>query len=471
MSFEWYGRAVRTEPPLARTASDRPALIAEETVTYGQLERDIETWRGELERRGIGGGTAVLLQAVPSVTYLALLYALWRRGAGVMLADPRLRDSETEELIERFRPDYVLRGRSKPAAFVTFRSADDIGIEPLRPGRAPDGPQPRGFALMQFTSGTTGRPKAVVRTGPSLLAEIGRVGGIAGGIGPQDTVAVLASLHHSFGLIGGVMTSLACGASVLVPPSVQASVILERLSAAEATTLLGVPLHFELLAGMGGGGRGRLRAAVCGGEPLDASVASRFAERFGVSVGQAYGTTETGMLAADWTGERPGTVGRSLDGIECATPGGELLVRLPQSPYADDAGSERFKDGWLHTRDAAEIEPDSGLVSLHGRLDSIRIIGGLKVDALETERCLGGHPEVEEARVVFTDGSRMEAYLAGKPGMDLADVLQWCADRLAAYKIPRAFYRVPALPRTPNGKPVRDPAALAACAGTPGTDE
>ena len=130
-------------------------------------------------------------------------------------------------------------------------------------------------------------------------------------------------------------------------------------------------------------------------------------------------------------------------------------------PYADMEGSERYREGWLHTRDAVEAMPGTGLVRLQGRLDSIRIIGGLKIDAVETERSIGQHPKIEEARAVFTEDHRLEVYLVGKPGLDMSELLRWCASRMAAYKIPQTFHRVHSLPRTVSGKPVRDPAALA----------
>ena len=461
MRSNWQFPPDWAESLIARTDPDRPALIAGQTVTYGRLQSEIDKWVLELERRGIGRGTTVALQVNRSFTYLYLVYGLWSVGAGIMLVDPRLQQEEANELLDRFRPDYHIRDKLKSGGMPVFREELDVDIIANGQDCCQGGTAVKPYALLQFTSGTTGRPKAVVRSGTSIRAELDRLAAIPCGIQPDDTVTVLASLHHSFGLIGGIMTALSTGAAVLIPSSLQSKQIAQSMAASRATALFAVPLHFELLAGLAESEVGSLRFAVSGGEMLPETIAEKFRERFGVRVGQAYGTSETGMLAADWHGDHPGTVGACLNGIEWDIRDRELLVRLPQSPYADMEGRERYREGWLHTRDAVEALPGSGLIRLQGRLDSIRIIGGLKIDAVETERSIGQHPQIEEARAVFTEDHRLEVYLVGKPGFDMSELLRWCASRMAAYKIPQTFHRVHSLPRTVSGKPIRDPAALA----------
>ncbi|WP_425554947.1 AMP-binding enzyme, partial [Kitasatospora putterlickiae] len=124
----------------------------------------------------------------------------------------------------------------------------------------------------------------------------------------------------------------------------------------------------------------------------------------------------------------------------------------------------RWADGWLHTRDAAVLDPDTGRVTVLGRRDSQVSIGGLKVDLTEVEQTLAGLPQVREAVVVFDDGA-IEAYLSAEDGADRALVQDGLAQRLAAYKRPRRLAFLPRLPRTATGKLLRDPAALRAAAG------
>ena len=89
-------------------------------------------------------------------------------------------------------------------------------------------------------------------------------------------MTVLASLHHSFGLIGGIMTALSTGAAVLIPPSLQSKQIAQSMAASRATALFAVPFHFELLAGLAESEVGSLRFAVSGGEMLPETIAGKF---------------------------------------------------------------------------------------------------------------------------------------------------------------------------------------------------
>jgi acyl-coenzyme A synthetase/AMP-(fatty) acid ligase len=438
---------------------DSPALIAGRSVTYGQLHDAVNEWSVYLANHGIRRGTTVALRVHPSFTYVYLLYALWNAGAGIILLDPRLRQDEVNELLERTKPEFLIRDMLQ-GSIPVFKEELEIAVEALSRSVDCDAESEPPFALLSFSSGTTGRPKAIARNSGAIRDELERLAAIPHGIRADDTVAVLSSIHHTYGLVGGVMMSLSTGAAVVFPPSPQSVSILEALTVTRTTVMFGVPFHYEQLSRMTAVQGLCLRAAICGGEFLHATAAERFRERFGISVGQAYGTTETGMLAADWLGDYSGTVGKPLKGIEWSIHSGELLIRMPQSPYADEMGRERYADGWLHTRDAAEFDKEAGLLKLHGRLDSIRIIGGLKVDVLETERRIAEYPHVEEVRVIFRDDDRMEAYIVGGPEFSMPGLTDWCRRHIAGYKLPRAFHQVAALPRTISGKPVRDPAAI-----------
>ncbi len=118
----------------------------------------------------------------------------------------------------------------------------------------------------------------------------------------------------------------------------------------------------------------------------------------------------------------------------------------------------------MHTNDRAHLDAD-GAVHLRGRADSLVVVGGLKVDLAEVEQVLGAHPEVEHAVLVHT--TMIEAYVtvhAGSGDPDSGDLLRWCRGRLADYKLPRVIRVLKSLPRTANGKLVRQPAVLHAAA-------
>ncbi|HWO67070.1 MAG TPA: hypothetical protein VNO31_44265, partial [Umezawaea sp.] len=120
---------------------------------------------------------------------------------------------------------------------------------------------------------------------------------------------------------------------------------------------------------------------------------------------------------------------------------------------SDHPVADRYVDGWLRTHDRA-VRDERGAVRLLGRSDSLVVIGGLKVDLVEVESVLRQHPRITDVVVVHAES--IEAYVsAEEDGPAAGELVGWCRDRLAAYKVPRLIQVLPALPRTSNGKLIR----------------
>jgi 3-hydroxy-4-methylanthranilate adenylyltransferase len=182
-------------------------------------------------------------------------------------------------------------------------------------------------------------------------------------------------------------------------------------------------------------------------------VSHSFEEKYGVPLGNMYGMTEVGVIGTDLYGEHRPAI-RPAPGIEVREVDGELQVRRPESPYLGLSDPTRWSAGWLHTRDAGVVDPDTGLVSIKGRLDSQVSIGGLKVDLTEVEATLASLRGVDAAVVVF-DGA-ITAYLQLSTPRTVSELDTDLAQLLAPYKRPRTFHVLAQLPRTTTGKLVRD---------------
>ncbi|MET9849252.1 class I adenylate-forming enzyme family protein [Streptomyces ossamyceticus] len=428
-----------------------------ETVNRGELRERVAKQAAVFAGHGIGPGSTVGLQTPPSFTQVEVLLALWRLGAQVLLFDFRLKPAEVSALGEVCRPQFMVGAGSNVRATFGFRPEYEVTTEIRRGGR----PAATGHRLVQFSSGSTGRPKVIGRTVRSLAAEVAAFGEVPGMPRQGDRVLLLSSTAHSFGLIGGLLHALATGVAVVFTPRVSARDILRTAAEHRVTTLFGVPMHYELLAAaLDAPALPDLRTAVSGGELMPPEAAARFAERYGVEVGEAYGTTETGIVAIDVAGRLRPSVGRPAPGVVVRVHKGELDVALDESPYLYDTGGTQYADGWLHTRDRATVGPD-GAVTVGGRADSLVVIGGLKVDLTEVEHVLRRHPAVEQAVLVHEDVT--EAYVAVADGADSPspeELLRWCRERLADYKLPRVIRLLDDLPRTSNGKLVRRAATL-----------
>ena len=215
-----------------------------------------------------------------------------------------------------------------------------------------------------------------------------------------------------------------------------------------------------------------MRLFVSGSAPLPAAVFDAFRERFGHTILERYGMSETLMnISNPYVGERrPGSVGLPLPGVSTrivtaeladVEPGeiGELLVRGPNvfSGYwgRPDATAAAFVDGWFRTGDLAERSGD-GYYTLRGRRTELIISGGFNIYPREIEELLRTAPGIREAVVVgVPDERRGEvpvAYIVADGTVDKPALEQLCRRSLASFKVPRAFIRIDALPRTALGK-------------------
>ncbi|WP_063753349.1 class I adenylate-forming enzyme family protein [Streptomyces sp. NRRL S-87] len=485
----------------------RSAAAGGQSVTFGALRAETARLARTLSCHGIRPGATVALHGSPGFTHLWSVLALWSLDAQVLLLEPALSGPERAALLDLARPQYVVTLGESHGDEERFVPECEVLVR-RRPGGRPAATAHR---LVQFSSGTTGRPKPAGRTPGSLLTEVRRLGALPLMPRAGESVAVLEPVAHSFALIGGVLHALAVGATVVLPASAESDAVTE--AAASAHVVLGRPRHFGVLAGAPAGVRlERLRLAVSGGDVLPGAVAGAFARRYGVLVGQAYGTTETGIVATDLAGGHgPGALGVPVPGVRTRVVGGALQVRLAEAPDpygpvahgpsapgpsadgasaygpsadepsvygpsvygpsahgassagdagaagpagAVDAADRVWADGWLATHDLVARDPATGALRLRGRTG--RAASG--ADLLDIEEVLRAHRHVREAVVLGPDP--VEAHVAGTAELRPAELSAWCRRFLGERSAPRRFHVVPELARSASGKVLRDRARL-----------
>lgn len=431
-------------------------LQFEQSVTRGALRAQVAAQAAELTAAGLRPGGAVSLRLPPSLTYVVNLLAAWRVGAQVSLLDHRLTQHEVDQALRRIEPQLVvstpdstvgpLRGHTTAAAVIT-----------QYPGR----PAATEHALLQLSSGSTGPSKVIGRTAQSLMTEVERYQQIDGVPQPGERIVLLASMVHVLGLVGGLLYGLHTRVRVVAPRFVSADTILAAVAAGdEPATIIGVPFHLQMLTvGATPPRLPQLKRMTVGGELVRPQIWEAFADRYGVPLGNMYGMTEAGVIATDLFGQhRPALA--PAPGMTLREEAGQVLLATEQSPYVGLTDPSRWVDGWLYTKDAGTVDPDTNLVTIRGRLDSQVSVGGLKVDLTEVEQTIAGLPGVVEA-VVVHDGA-IEAFVVLDDPARGAALKAAMTERLAAYKRPRRVNVVTRLPRTATGKIVRNPRTLAA---------
>ncbi|HVB42168.1 MAG TPA: long-chain fatty acid--CoA ligase [Streptosporangiaceae bacterium] len=426
-------------------------------VTRRELRRLVDEHQEMLVRAGLRAGGTATLHLPPSLAYTTSLLAAWRTGAQVSLLDHRLAPAEVARALDRLAPQVVVEVASVTSAPMSGYASAAARAVP-RPGGLPAA---TGHALIQLSSGSTGPSKVIARTAADLVGELGRYAKLDEYPKAGERIVLLASIVHVLGLVGGLLHCLHAGVELVFPDRLTADGIRAAVSFKDKPTmLLGVPFHAELLTADPAPLR-QLTRMVVAGELTRPWVPAAFTAGYGVPLGSMYGMTELGVIATDLSGRLAPAVAPA-PGMDLAVAGGELLVRMPASPYIGLVDQTRWVDGWLHTRDAASIDEGSGRVTILGRLDSQVSIGGLKVDLTEVEQTICALPAVAACVVSYDDA--IEAYLVLRDGSQLADVEAALADQLASYKRPRHVYVLAELPRTATGKNVRDRSVLRAAA-------
>jgi acyl-CoA synthetase (AMP-forming)/AMP-acid ligase II len=471
-----------TIPGLAAASADRvpdraALAIDGDEITHAELNAGAARVAGWLAARA-GPGDRVLLAARSSVGFVRCYLGALRAGAVVVLASPAYTAAELAHLVTDSGAAIAFAD-SGPARLLASLPDPPLTVHPAEvpgcPAYPAIVPEPGDTALLAYTSGTTGKPKAVPLTHRALLTSI-RVAMAAWGWRENDVLAHALPLFHQHGL-AGVHAVLAAGGTAHIRSRFTAAGLAGDIRRHRATVLFAVPTMYQALLDDGqdhGGLLAGLRLAVCGSAPLTAHLAERLAIELGRAPLVRYGLTETGLNVSHTAADiRPGSVGLPFPGALVrlrAGPApapfgadGEIQVRGPHvfHGYAGNqsATDEAFTpDGWFRTGDIGRVDPVSGHLAIRGRIKEMIISGGLNVYPREVETVLEEHPSVAEAAVAGVPhprwGEQVTAWVTLRAGHDFdeAALIAHARTVLAGYKCPKRVYVLPALPRTPLGK-------------------
>jgi len=351
------------------------------------------------------------------------------------------------------------------------------GLPPLRlPARRPDD----HVAILLYTSGTSGNPKGVMLTASNLAANVEQICEWVQ-FSSRDVLLGVLPQFHSFGLTVLTLLPLCAGCKMVYTARFMPKKLLSLLRAHRPTGFIAIPSMYNALLGAKSARPddfSSLRFAVSGGEPLPAAVAEGFKERFGVTINEGYGLTETGPVS-NWCRpheHRAKSVGMPLPGVRekiVAPDGrvlgvdeeGEVCIKGPnvmagyfKLPELTDAVFDA--QGYFKSGDMGRIDTD-GHLYITGRIKEMLIIAGENVFPREIEEVLNAHPSVGDSAVIgVADPSRGEVplafvELAEGATFDETALRSHCREHLAQFKVPREIRVLEKLPRNPTGKIMR----------------
>jgi long-chain acyl-CoA synthetase len=338
--------------------------------------------------------------------------------------------------------------------------------------------KPDDLAVLMYTSGTSGLPKGVMLTYGNLQSDVDAC--IELMVLRQDHVFLgVVPLFHAFGMTAMMLAPVQLGAKSVYMARFNPTAALNAIRDHKVSLGFAVPSMYGALAHLKSGTAEDFKSIYSlfsGGEPLSHALREKFKARFGVTLAEGYGLTETSPVAAMNTPykNREGSVGTLVPGAEIRITdddgnelplgeSGEIWLRGPMvmKGYYNlpkETAAALTPDGYFKTGDLGRVDPD-GFIYITGRKKELIIIAGEKASPREIEEVLAQYPAVAEAAVVGkkdpTRGEVVVAFVIAREGMEVkADALRdFCREKgLAQWKIPREVIVQPDFPRSPTGK-------------------
>lgn len=485
----------------AKARPESPLLIQDgKTLTYREgfeRSRRIAAW---LRERGISKGDRVAILGENSVDHLLLLLGISHVGAVFVPLNYRLAAAELADIIEDADAKLLLVSDPAMAALKVdiqpwlgkgvvltetlgeVECSGDFGCE-ARAGRGAGD----DTLIQLYTSGTTGKPKGVQinhQNVEALAVSTWMIQRKKPGVGSMDLL--VAPLFHIGGL-GSMLIPIMAGGAVLLHRQFDPEKIVADIEQHGVNKLFMVPAMIQALLTTVPNIRERdfssLHQVSYGASPINPSLLSEAMEVFQCEFLQLYGMTETtgavvALLPEDHeraladTPELLQSCGRGMAGVDikiCDSNGntvpagetGEIVIRSKTNTCGywrrPEETEKSINSGWVHTGDAG-IMDEQGYIYIRDRIKDMVVTGGENVYPVEVEKVITGHPAILEAAVIGVPdekfGEALLAVCALTPGCRLSadELIEYCRDKIAGYKIPRQLKLMDELPRNPSGK-------------------
>jgi long-chain acyl-CoA synthetase len=334
-------------------------------------------------------------------------------------------------------------------------------------------------AIILYTSGTTGKPKGAMLTHKNLYSNAKDIGDYLK-MNEQDRVITALPMFHVFCLTVALNAPLLSGATMLIVPSFSPKEIFRLGREYQPTVFAGVPTMYNFLYQYPDGNPDdlkSLRLCISGGASLPVALLKNFEEKFKVMISEGYGLSEASPVTCFNPLDRPrkpGSIGTNILTVENKVVDelgeevrvgevGELIVRGPnvmkgyyKMPEETQAA---LRDGWLFTGDLARMDEEGYFYIVDLKKDMI-LVGGYNVYPREVEEVIYNHPDVVEVAVFGVpdpnQGEAVVSYVVRKnPNLTEEQLLSYCKDHLAKYKIPSIIEFIDELPKNTTGKILR----------------
>jgi long-chain acyl-CoA synthetase len=436
-------------------------------MTWAELDRRIDAVAAGLSAHGLVAGHRIALLGPNSIEFVVAYFATLRAGYVAVPINPQSTSSELRALMDDCGARVLFTAAAQPLesvhqVYLTPQGFDELSEAAAEPVSSPRDPE--ALAVLLYTAGTSGEPKAAMLSHRALLTHLDSVASL-GILDRESVVLAMLPLFHVFGLNAVLGSWAKSGARLVIMDGYDG---LADVLAGEAITNLPLapPVLSRILEDEQAlASLGSVRTLVSGAAPLPVDLREQFTARTGLRVDQGYGLTEAAPgVSATVGGELlgHGHVGRPLPGVEVrigdgteAIEPGEIWIRGDNlfAGYWPDGRGGPGEFGWFPTGDVGYLL--DGELFIVDRARELIIVNGFNVYPAEVEEAIGELPGVESVAVVGRPyrrtGEQVVAFVAGA-GLSVEAIDQHCADRLAKFKRPSLVRLVEDLPRGITGK-------------------
>lgn len=486
----------------AQRFGDKTALIiGEQQFSYARLESLSNQVANSLVASGVTAGDRVTLYGANAWEWVVSYYGVLKTGAVVNPINVMLTPKEVEFVVEDCGAKAIIASKEKGMPLIGIESrstieqlilyGDDIpteatAFEQLIDGAAENFISPpidtNSLSTICYTSGTTGKPKGAMLSHKAVITNF-MMTALMHGRSENDVIVTALPCPHVYGnvVMSGCFQS---GGTLVLHSLFDPEQILESIESHRATVFDGVPtMYMYMLESPSIAQRDLSAMRICavGGQTMPPAKMAQVEERFDCPLIELWGMTELAGLGTTFAHNgdyRHGSIGVSLPytqakvmstedpSIEVPTGEvGELLIKGPmvmQGYFGNEAATKEVlsKDGWLRTGDVARID-EKGFITIVDRIKDMILTAGYNIYPAELEHSIAAHPDVALVAVgPIPDelkGELAKAYIVLKQGSNPSadEILNFCREHLAAYKVPRAIQFVNDLPKTSTGKIMR----------------
>lgn len=471
---------------------DKTAVVeGDRRVTYGTLDLMVRSLASFLISRGIGHGDKVGILLPNSLEFITSFFSVTSLGAvslplNVAYKEEEIRfyvsDSQIKLLIteERLKPiaEKVAAYLSVSVVVVRGGKREWSFLEADTPAYIKASIKPDDDALYLYSTGSTGRPKRVIRTHYNLTSLADNHTQTVG-LTDKDRILFTVPLAHTYGF-GNFISSIKVGASIYVLEEFNRNKVADLIERESISIFPAVPFMLNVMADTylsKPRDFSSLKLVISAGAPLSRQTFFKFHERFGVYPRQLYGSTETGVISINLSEDIENnfdSVGLPVKNVEVKIFGedgneaninevGEIAVKSPSMTtgyYGLEEQTKRvFKNGFYFTEDLGKMD-EKGYIYILGRKKLFINVAGNKVDPTEVENFLLTHPKIKEVVVLGAKdhygNELVKAVIVPKEDMDSKEIYAYCKDHVADFKIPRMVEFRKEIPKSPTGKVLRE---------------